>query len=186
MSHESEDADAIIEIHEHSAAFGHVSSIVVRHAGGADRSAAPIDEDDDRALLTRLRVSRSPNIHVEAVFSRGLLAKVVIDVMWAKNLHAFRTLTICIPHACPFDRLRSFPAQVAHWRRCERNSEICLHTRLHLSARDETARCVHWITSNRVHLRTHTASANERHDRCKRIAPTSHVLLLPQQTRSAN
>ena len=53
----------------------------------------------NRTLLARLRSRRCPDVHVEAVFASRFLSEVVVDVMRAENLDAFRALAIGVPQA---------------------------------------------------------------------------------------
>src|SRR6266704_146811 len=136
MRHVAEHADAIVEVDEDGAAFGHVLAAVIGHTRRAQRPAAAVDEDDDRAAVTRPGFRRCPEVEVEAVFTGRLFAEIVVDVVGAQHLNAFGTLAVGVPDAVPADRLRRPPAQVAGRRISEWDSQIGLCTGFKPGSRD--------------------------------------------------
>ncbi len=151
MRHVAEHADAVVEVDEHRAAFGHVLAAVIGHARRTKSTAAAIDEDDHRPLVARFRLRRRPQVQIEAVLAGRLFTEIVVDVVGAQHLDAFRPLAIGIPDPVPLDRLRRLPAQFAGRRLGEGNAEIGLHARAEPGAGNLAAGDRQGITSDRHH-----------------------------------
>ena len=123
MREEAQRADPVIERHDDRALIRQRLAAVERQRGRADRPAAAIDEDHDRPLLARPR--RRPDIEIEAILARRLLAKIENRILGAQRLQAHRRIAVGDEIALPGDdRLRRLPAQLAHGRGGKRNALV--------------------------------------------------------------
>src|SRR5215467_13501392 len=118
MRHEAKGAEAIVEVDEDGAAPGDALATIKRHAGGPDREPAAVNVDEHRQPGAELRVGGRPDIHVEAVLARRLLAKVMVEIVAAKNLDAFGRKAVGVVYTDPgLQRLRLSPSQLTNrWR----------------------------------------------------------------------
>src|SRR5688500_14176787 len=81
----------------------------------------------------RLRIAlswRRPDIQIQAVFARRLVAEVVIDVARPQDLNALRCEPVGVIRALPpFHGLRLAPTQIDNGWRSEGNAEVCAYAR---------------------------------------------------------
>src|SRR6185436_10960009 len=128
MREKAERADAIRQRDVDDALLRELFAVVVGHRSGADRETAPVDPDHDRHSLRAGSAWWRPDVQIEAILAGRLLAEVVVDVMCAQRLNAFRRCAIGVIRALPRrHRLRRTPAQLANRRRCERHAKISVH-----------------------------------------------------------
>jgi hypothetical protein len=101
VRHESEGADAVVEVHKDCVLPGDIRSIAKSHATEADCRTTAVQEVNhgkDRALPDG---RGRPKIQVQSIFAASLFSEIVIDIVGAKNLNALWHLAVRVINTLP-------------------------------------------------------------------------------------
>ena len=134
MGQEAEDAEAVVDGHEHHAVVGELLTVELGLGAPAFAVAAAMNPVRDREFLAGLAGGRRPDVQVQAVFTAlrflaiapfGEIAAGIVDGLVAGMAEA-----VGLHHAVPRnDGLRFLPAEVANRRRGVRDAFVRDDTR---------------------------------------------------------
>src|SRR5262245_13287801 len=123
MGEVAERAEAIIDRHQNDSFFRQGSPVIGASRARSARQRAAMNPDHDRTFFAR--PGRGPHVEVETIFALLSRRRVIERALRVRRLRAIRTEVVALANALPRSyRLRSFPAQFAHRRGCERYASI--------------------------------------------------------------
>src|SRR5688572_21959854 len=174
MREEAECTDAICRGNINDAFRCEPLTVVVCHRRRADRETAAIDPDNDGHWRRADTVWWCPHVQVQAIFARRFFAEVMIDVVCAQSLNAFRRSTSCVISPFPmWQWLRRTPAQLAYRRCSERHAEVRPHSGSQLGPGETAGLDDDRVAANRAGRTGIRARRrqDERHAQCCNPAP---------------